>query len=118
MNDLYQFDTTTSTWTLEEGLGDVPPLRSFHAMASDGQRYLYIFGGCGESGRLNDLYQSDTQEHKWEQLPSSESVQVCVAATSRLSCVSQCTTSNGFAFLQLSKDVTTGAWRSWVGCHS
>ena len=45
MNDLHCFDTATETWSEEPSNGGAPPIRSFHAMASDGQRYIFIFGG-------------------------------------------------------------------------
>ncbi len=32
---------------------------------------LYVFGGCGEAGRLNDLHCYDTETGAWQQLPSS-----------------------------------------------
>eukprot|EP01050_Picozoa_sp_SAG11_P017431 SAG11_NODE_2516_length_3265_cov_3.032533_2_plen_353_part_00 len=36
-----------------------PAARSFHSMTSLGSR-LFVFGGCGERGRLNDLWCIDT----------------------------------------------------------
>lgn len=32
---------------------------------------LYVFGGCGEQGRLNDLYKFDTLTLSWTDLPNS-----------------------------------------------
>jgi len=74
MNDIHRFDTETSAWTPERVQGSTPPARSFHAMTSDSKRYIYLFGGCGEGGRLRDLFVYDTQYCKWQQLPSSDSV--------------------------------------------
>ncbi len=76
MNDIHRFDTETSAWTPERVQGSTPPARSFHAMTSDSKRYIYLFGGCGEGGRLRDLFVYDTQYCKWQQLPSSDSVVV------------------------------------------
>ncbi|GAB2285178.1 hypothetical protein Dimus_019630 [Dionaea muscipula] len=81
LNELYCFDTTTSQWTLLSGGGDdtvtgpspspspSPPHRSYHSVASDHQRYIYIFGGCGVAGRLNDLWAYDVDDRKWIQFP-------------------------------------------------
>ena len=76
LNDLHRFDTATKAWA-EEGVNteERPEPRSFHAMASDGERHLYVFGGCGKDGRLNDLWRFDTQEGRWSQLPSEKAVQ-------------------------------------------
>ncbi|EPS72494.1 hypothetical protein M569_02263, partial [Genlisea aurea] len=66
LNELYLFDTISSTWTL---LPSGPPHRSYHSMAADDRR-LYIFGGCGNSGRLNDLWGYDVVDKKWIEFPS------------------------------------------------
>jgi len=76
MNDIHRFDTDKSAWIPERGHGTPPPARSFHAMTSDFKRYIYVFGGCGEGGRLNDLFVYDTENCTWQQLPSSDGVVV------------------------------------------
>ncbi|KAG2454804.1 hypothetical protein HYH02_000636 [Chlamydomonas schloesseri] len=74
-NQLHAFDTTTSTWRLLAPAGSPPPQRSYHTMTSLGHK-LYVFGGCGEKGRLNDLHQYDTATNTWTPLavPSAEAV--------------------------------------------
>jgi N-acetylneuraminic acid mutarotase len=42
-------------------------------MASQAAK-LYVFGGCGASGRLNDLYCFDTKAGAWQQLPTSDTI--------------------------------------------
>jgi hypothetical protein len=37
---------------------------------------LYVFGGCGEAGRLNDLWEFDTSSNSWTQMPSSDAIKV------------------------------------------
>lgn len=37
---------------------------------------LYVFGGCGESGRLADLWEFDTATNTWRQLPISDAIKV------------------------------------------
>lgn len=73
LNELYSFDTSTSKWTLLSS-GDVGPARrSYHSMTAD-QRRVYVFGGCGEAGRLNDLWAYGVLDNKWMQfaLPAAE----------------------------------------------
>ena len=56
---LFAIDTTADKgWQALEIPGGPSP-RSFHAMASLGST-LYVFGGCGEQGRLNDLWALET----------------------------------------------------------
>jgi len=49
--DLYSFDTHTSTWSSAEVEGPVPPSRSYHTACACGD-YMFVFGGCGESGDM------------------------------------------------------------------
>lgn len=70
LNELYSFDTCTNKWTLLSS-GDVGPLhRSYHSMTAD-DRHVYVFGGCGVSGRLNDLWAFDVVDQKWIQYPTA-----------------------------------------------
>lgn len=66
LNELYSFDTCTSKWTLLSTAG--PSHRSYHSMTAD-DRHVYVFGGCGVSGRLNDLWAFDVVDQKWIQYP-------------------------------------------------
>ena len=65
LNDLHCFDVTNETWTeiLSEG-DNSPSPRSFHQMISVGSS-LFIFGGCGKSGRLSDLFEFNTNNSRW-----------------------------------------------------
>lgn len=68
LNELYSFDTSTNKWTLLSS-GDVGPAhRSYHSVAAD-QRRVFVFGGCGESGRLNDLWAYGVVDNKWMKFP-------------------------------------------------
>ena len=65
LNDMHYFDVTKETWTEVISEGDnCPSPRSFHQMISVGSS-LFIFGGCGESGRLSDLYEFSTTNSRW-----------------------------------------------------
>uniref|UniRef100_A0A0D9XBK8 Nitrile-specifier protein 5 n=1 Tax=Leersia perrieri TaxID=77586 RepID=A0A0D9XBK8_9ORYZ len=73
LGELYAFDTATATWTLLStgGGDDGPPRRSYHSMVADaGAGKVYVFGGCGEGGRLNDLWAYDVGGGRWEAMPS------------------------------------------------
>lgn len=64
LNELYSFDTCTNKWTLLSNGETGPAARSYHSMASD-QRRIYVFGGCGDAGRLNDLWAYGVLDGKW-----------------------------------------------------
>ncbi|KAG9448557.1 hypothetical protein H6P81_008522 [Aristolochia fimbriata] len=71
LNELYAFDTRTGTWTLLSSGVAGPPHRSYHSMTSDGRRRAYVFGGCGVSGRLNDLWAYDAVDGEWTRYPDA-----------------------------------------------
>ena len=70
LNDLWVWSAKTGAWREVEPQGDhVPEPRSYHAMTSAGGR-LFLFGGCGQEGRLADFHSFDPLTSRWEQLPS------------------------------------------------
>ncbi|OAY71428.1 Nitrile-specifier protein 5 [Ananas comosus] len=69
LNEFYSFDTHTNEWTLLSSGDAGPPHRSYHSMVADDRR-VYVFGGCGNAGRLNDLWAYDTNDKQWIQYPS------------------------------------------------
>ena len=74
LNDLHYFDLVSREWVQVNGGGLHPSKRSFHKMVTDGTRFIYVFGGCGEEGRLNDLHCFDTLEETWSKLPLCQEV--------------------------------------------
>lgn len=67
LNDLHYFDTVKEEWVevaMVGKVGNVPSPRSFHKMVSVGSS-LFVFGGCGNDGRMSDLYEFMTEEHYW-----------------------------------------------------
>lgn len=72
LNELYSFDTRTCTWSLiSSGDNGGPPHRSYHSMTAD-DRCVYVFGGCGDAGRLNDLWAYDVVDKIWTKFPDPE----------------------------------------------
>jgi hypothetical protein len=72
MNDLWVWDSTDLQWSpvVPQNANDVPLPRSFHRMICLGSA-LYVFGGCGTNGRLNDLHKFDIPNKTWYNLGSS-----------------------------------------------
>ena len=75
-NDLHRLDLASHTWIRVAAAGPLPAPRSFHAMVAVRGK-LYVFGGCGTSGRLSDLHSFDCESGGWEQLPSSQAIKAC-----------------------------------------
>lgn len=71
LNDLWSWNVDTETWTEIKPVSGTPPeARSFHRMVCVGDA-LYVFGGCGASGRLADLHKFDLTTQTWYTLPPS-----------------------------------------------
>lgn len=62
------FDFDAGSWEDVVPTGpQKPEPRSFHAMcAAEGSGYIFVFGGCGTSGRLNDLWRYSPTESAWQ----------------------------------------------------
>ncbi|CAK9103989.1 unnamed protein product [Durusdinium trenchii] len=77
LNDLWVLDCDRpgkEAWSkvqLGAGSDEPPEPRSFHRMMAIGTN-LYVFGGCGASGRLADLHQFDTVRSTWHNLATSK----------------------------------------------
>ena len=52
--------TSATPWCTLDATPNGPEPRSFHSMASLGST-IFVFGGCGADGRLNDLWCLDTE---------------------------------------------------------
>ena len=77
LNDLHYFDTQTETWTevVFKG-GNAPSARSFHKMVSVGSS-LFVFGGCGNAGRMSDLHEFDTNSLVWTEHSNVSGIDDC-----------------------------------------
>lgn len=80
LNDMYRIKLSEEVlfWEKVEAKGDIPSERSFHGMCSgkslSGNDAIFIFGGCGASGRLNDVYMLDVISLEWTKLPSFDKI--------------------------------------------
>ena len=73
MDDLYSFDLPSGVWRSLSTRGPAPEPRNYHAAAAaDG--VFYVFGGCGRSGRLADLWRYDVRGNGWQSFPSLQSM--------------------------------------------
>ena len=82
LNDMWVLDASgkpgTEEWSeVEYATADAsssssppPEARSFHKMVAVGTD-LFVFGGCGASGRLADLHKFDTKTRTWTALGTS-----------------------------------------------
>jgi N-acetylneuraminic acid mutarotase len=73
LNELHALGLGTLVWK-QITSPNPPPQRNYHTMAAYNDQYLYVFGGCGQAGRLNDLWCYDTNTHKWTQLPTHNAI--------------------------------------------
>ena len=73
LSDIQCLDTNTKTWSEVKVTGDIPEARSFSAMTSHGAN-LFLFGGCGASGRFNDLHKFNTESQSWSKLSTSNEI--------------------------------------------
>jgi hypothetical protein len=56
-NDLWFLDTVEDEWSRQSPVGDTPPTRSGHdSVWLSGSRSLFVFGGRGEAGDLDDMW--------------------------------------------------------------
>jgi N-acetylneuraminic acid mutarotase len=81
-NDLFVFDTVSNNWQClnTNGQNELPEKRSYHTMASSNNK-LYVFGGCGKNGRLNDLYEYDVLKNSWAKLITDDRIIACGGAS-------------------------------------
>ena len=77
LGDLFKVNVETLACSEVHASGTAPEPRSYHAAASSGSN-LYIFGGCGADGRLNDLHCYDTKSNTWRALPTQPEIKASV----------------------------------------
>jgi N-acetylneuraminic acid mutarotase len=69
-NDLWFFNTPTSSWKKMNPSGTLPAARHMHSADVVGDRML-VFGGTSAQGDLNDLWSYQFSRNEWTQLKPS-----------------------------------------------
>lgn len=73
-DEMFSFNINTRKWSKLTTSGKRPAPRSYHAMVSLNKK-LYMFGGCSDKGRLNDLYSFDVTSCQWEEQPRHDAIE-------------------------------------------
>ncbi|UKZ81247.1 hypothetical protein TrVFT333_009019 [Trichoderma virens FT-333] len=69
---MWRYDGTNSTWQqISAKSATYPVSRSYHTMAFDGEKTIYLHAGCPTQGRLSDLWAFNTETLVWTELPSA-----------------------------------------------
>lgn len=82
LSDFFSLDVPTATWTALAPAGVSPPERNYHAACSLGSS-LFVFGGCGQGGRMADLWRYDTVAGAWQELPRSDAIKASTCPKSK-----------------------------------
>ena len=78
LDDLHSFDVDLGQWTEHKRSSEEeawPEKRSYHSMVSHDDQ-LFVFGGCGDVGRYNNLWQFDCSNKKWKKLAAADDEQL------------------------------------------
>lgn len=69
---LWRYNSAASEWQrILAKSSAYPTSRSYHAMAFDGDKTIYLHAGCPSQGRLSDLWAWDIETLTWTELPSA-----------------------------------------------
>mmetsp|Transcript_33785 Transcript_33785/g.62533 ORF Transcript_33785/g.62533 Transcript_33785/m.62533 type:complete len:627 (-) Transcript_33785:73-1953(-) len=68
LNDMYEFDFATKTWTEIRARGQLPSVRSCPAWAKD-DTHVYIHGGYDGVERKADFFACDLATYTWTEMP-------------------------------------------------
>ncbi|KAK0386724.1 hypothetical protein NLU13_6559 [Sarocladium strictum] len=71
---LWRYNAAKAEWTSVKPADSAAPYpadRSYHCIASDGERNVFVHAGCPEKGRLSDLWKFDVETRIWTELPSA-----------------------------------------------
>uniref|UniRef100_A0A7S1Z0K8 BTB domain-containing protein n=5 Tax=Ditylum brightwellii TaxID=49249 RepID=A0A7S1Z0K8_9STRA len=68
LNDMYEFDFETKTWTEILARGQLPSVRSCPAWAKD-ETHVYIQGGYDGVERKADFFACDLKTYTWTEMP-------------------------------------------------
>jgi len=68
LNDMYEFDFKTKTWTEIHARGTLPSVRSCPAWAKD-ETHVYIQGGYDGIDRKSDFFACNLSTYTWTEMP-------------------------------------------------
>lgn len=71
LNDLHHFDVKAMAWQEFPTNANTPSKRSQHTAVLDARQCMWIFGGQGPSGLLNDLHCFDLSAQTWREVPQA-----------------------------------------------
>jgi N-acetylneuraminic acid mutarotase len=72
LSDTWAYDPTVNTWTELHPAGSAPPARDLSAMAYDPPTAkVFLFGGLGAGGDMNDTWAYDPAANSWTHLNPS-----------------------------------------------
>jgi len=70
LNDLFEYNFDTNTWTELKTRGELPTPRSRFKMVSHGQN-VFLFAGWNSQKHFSSLHKYNVQENKWIELPTN-----------------------------------------------
>ena len=68
LSNIYALDFTTLSWSKIEPCGNPPPARDSHSAVIYNNSDMIIFGGNGSTGKLNDLWNFNLNDKKWNRI--------------------------------------------------
>ncbi|KAK9813721.1 hypothetical protein WJX73_005291 [Symbiochloris irregularis] len=73
-NEVQIFSTISERWQTPEMLDDVAPCPRYGACLFSVHSQVYMFGGCGAEGMLNDTWMYDLARNQWSPITPTTSV--------------------------------------------
>ena len=68
LSNIYSLDFTTLTWSKIDPCGNSPPPRDSHSAILYNGNDMIVFGGNGNCGKLNDLWNFNFSDKKWSKI--------------------------------------------------
>ena len=68
LSNIYSLDFTNQIWSKIEPNGNPPPARDSHSAILYNNTDMIIFGGNGSTNKLNDLWNFNLEEKKWNKI--------------------------------------------------
>lgn len=71
LGDLHEVEVLNPVWASVSATGSAPAARKGHSMTASSSRHVYLFGGEGASGLLNEAHQLLTDTYEWSSLQTA-----------------------------------------------